>query len=151
MDFPAAVPAPVSAPTGLLDALGVGRPVHVGLGPFDYLVEVDDERMVRRLAPDFVRLRALKARGVIVTSRAASADVDFVSRFFAPGSGIDEDHVTGSAHCCLAPYWAAKLGKTEFLAHQLSQRGGVLRLRLSGDRVRLLGQAITILRGELLA
>ena len=76
--------------------------------------------------------------------------MDFVSRFFAPGSGIDEDPVTGSAHCCLAPSWSAKLGKTEFVAHQLSARGGVLRLRLEGDRVKLLGQAVTVFRGELL-
>ena len=98
---------------------------------------------MRYLTPDFTSLRLLEARGVMVTSRSSAPDVDFVSRFFAPGSGIDEDPVTGSAHCCLAPYWSAKLGKSEFVAHQLSARGGVVRLRLEGDRVKLLGQAVT--------
>jgi predicted PhzF superfamily epimerase YddE/YHI9 len=86
----------------------------------------------------------------MVTSLATSPGCDFVSRFFAPGSGIDEDPVTGSAHCCLTPYWSGKLGRTEFVARQVSARGGVLRLRLDGDRVRLSGQAVTVLRGELL-
>ena len=134
----------------MLDALGIGRAVYVGLNPFDYLVEVASESVLRGLTPDFSRLRSLEARGVIVTSRAASTGVDFVSRFFAPGAGIDEDPVTGSAHCCLAPYWAPTLGKTTFVAHQLSARGGVLRIRLEGDRVKLLGQAVTVFRGELL-
>jgi PhzF family phenazine biosynthesis protein len=151
LDFPSTPAKPSAAPAGMLEALGIDRPVHVGLNPFDYLVEVADERALRGLTPDFVRLRSLEARGVIVTSRASSTGVDFVSRFFAPGSGIDEDPVTGSAHCCLAPYWAPKLGRTEFVAHQLSVRGGVLRVRLAGDRVKLLGQAVTIFRGELRA
>jgi predicted PhzF superfamily epimerase YddE/YHI9 len=86
---------------------------------------------------------------VIVTSRAANGHYDFVSRFFAPGSGIDEDPVTGSAHCCLAPFWADRLGKCEFVAYQASRRGGTLRVRLEGDRVKLGGRAVTVLRGEL--
>jgi predicted PhzF superfamily epimerase YddE/YHI9 len=86
---------------------------------------------------------------VIVTSRAAAGPYDFVSRFFAPGSGIDEDPVTGSAHCALAPYWAPRLGKSEFMAYQASPRGGVLRVTLAGDRVNLAGRAVTVLRGEL--
>jgi predicted PhzF superfamily epimerase YddE/YHI9 len=90
------------------------------------------------------------ARGVIVTSRATSTDHDFVSRFFAPQSGIDEDPVTGSAHCCLAAFWRTELGKDRFVARQLSARGGVLQLQIVGDRVRLSGQAVTVLRGELL-
>ena len=150
LDFPATPAQPVSAPDGMLDGLGVTSALHVGLNPFDYLVEVADEDTVRRLTPDFARLRSLRARGVIVTSRASTVNVEFVSRFFAPGSGIDEDPVTGSAHCCLAPYWAPKLGKTEFVAHQLSARGGVLRIRLEGDRVKLIGQAVTVFRAELL-
>jgi PhzF family phenazine biosynthesis protein len=149
LDFPEAPAAPADAPAGMLEALGVSTPVHVGLNSFDYLVEVPSEAVLRALTPDFARLRSLQARGVIVTSRAESTDVDFVSRFFAPGAGIDEDPVTGSAHCCLAPYWAPKLGKTEFVAHQLSARGGVLRVRLVDGRVKLLGQAVTVLRGEL--
>ena len=93
-------------------------------------------------------LRAIPVRGVIVTSRAK--EYDFVSRFFAPGSGIDEDPVTGSAHCCLGPFWSTRLNKTEFVAYQASARGGVVRVRLEGDRVRLGGQAVTVLRGHLL-
>ena len=151
LDFPATPASPAPSPTGMLDALGVRHAVYVGLGAFDYLVEVDGEDVLRSLTPDFVRLRSLEARGVIVTSRASSTAVDFVSRFFAPGAGIDEDPVTGSAHCCLGPYWAPKLGKAEFVAHQLSARGGVLRVRLEGDRVKLLGQAVTVFRAELVA
>jgi predicted PhzF superfamily epimerase YddE/YHI9 len=94
-------------------------------------------------------LRKVKARGIIVTSRSDSPEYDFVSRFFAPGSGIDEDPVTGSAHCCLGPYWAGRLGKTEFVAYQASARGGIVRVRLHGDRVVLGGKAVTVLRGEL--
>jgi PhzF family phenazine biosynthesis protein len=94
-------------------------------------------------------LRQLAVRGVIVTSRASNGDYDFVSRFFAPGSGIDEDPVTGSAHCCLAPYWSQRLKKNEFTAFQASPRGGILRVRLDGDRVKLAGRAVTVLRGEL--
>jgi PhzF family phenazine biosynthesis protein len=88
-------------------------------------------------------------RGVIVTSRGDNGQYDFVSRFFAPGSGIDEDPVTGSAHTCLAPYWASRLGKNEFVAYQASRRGGMLRVRLDGDRVKMAGRAVTVLRGEL--
>ena len=150
LDFPSTPARPIDAPHGMLEALDVGTAAYVGLNRFDYLVEVANESIVRALTPDFSRLRSLEARGVIVTSRASSTDADFVSRFFAPGAGIDEDPVTGSAHCCLAPYWAPKLGKTEFVAHQVSARGGVLRIRLEGDRVKLLGQAVTVFRGELL-
>jgi predicted PhzF superfamily epimerase YddE/YHI9 len=93
----------------------------------------------------------LPVRGVIVTARgAAGGPYDFVSRFFAPGSGVDEDPVTGSAHCTLAPYWAARLGKQDFLAYQASARGGEVRVTLKGDRVRLGGRAVTVLKGQLL-
>jgi predicted PhzF superfamily epimerase YddE/YHI9 len=88
-------------------------------------------------------------RGVIVTSRSASPESDFVSRFFAPAAGIPEDPVTGSAHCCLGPYWAERLGKDELVGYQASARGGIVRVRLAGDRVKLLGQAVTVIRGEL--
>jgi PhzF family phenazine biosynthesis protein len=131
-------------------AEALGAPLrYVGRNRFDYLVELESEAAVRKLQPDFALLRKIPVRGVIVTSRADSAGYDFVSRFFAPGSGIDEDPVTGSAHCCLGPYWAGRLGKTEFVAYQASARGGVVRVRLNGDRVILGGQAITVLRGEL--
>ena len=150
LNFPATPPADAAAPPGLADALGI-EPRYVGKSRFDYLIEVDGEQRLRELKPDFARLRTLAVRGVIVTSRPTTAGWDFVSRFFAPGSGIDEDPVTGSAHCCLAPYWSARLGKTAFVARQVSERGGTLRIRLEGDRVRLAGQAVTIFNGELIA
>ncbi len=149
LDFPATLESPADPPNGLSAALGA-TPNYVGRNKFDYVAELDSEETVRKLAPDFNALRKLGARGVIVTARATAAGFDFVSRFFAPGSGIDEDPVTGSSHCCLGPYWANKLGKSEFVAYQASARGGVVRVRLEGDRVKLGGQAVTVLRGELL-
>lgn len=149
LNFPATPSEPCEAPSGLLEALGVSA-TDVGKSTFDYLVVVENEQIVRDASPDFGQLRKLQVRGVMITSAAASPGVDFVSRFFAPGSGIDEDPVTGSAHCCLTPYWAARLGKTEMIAHQLSPRGGTLRVRVDGDRVRLGGQAVTVIRGEIL-
>ena len=149
LDFPAIYEQRAEAPEGLLESLGVASPVYVGRNKFDYLVEVASEDEVRALDPDHARLRRIPVRGVIVTSR--SAEYDFVSRFFAPGSGIDEDPVTGSAHCCLTPYWSAKLGKDAMTALQASKRGGVVRVRLAGDRVKLGGEAVTVLRGELTA
>jgi PhzF family phenazine biosynthesis protein len=112
---------------------------------------VDGEEAVRALKPDFQALARAEARGVIVTARAEGTEYDFVSRFFAPASGINEDPVTGSAHCCLAPYWGERLGKTRLTAWQASRRGGLLRLQVEGERVRIAGQAITVLRGELAA
>jgi predicted PhzF superfamily epimerase YddE/YHI9 len=104
---------------------------------------------VRELKPDFTLLGTITVRGVIVTSRAASSEYDFVSRFFAPAAGVPEDPVTGSAHCCLAPFWAARLGKDEMIGYQASARGGIVKVRVSGDRAHLGGQAVTVLRGEL--
>ena len=150
LDFPATPDEAVAAPPGLVEALGLS-PLYVGKSRFDYLVEVENEQAVRGLRPDFGRLGAIKARGVIVTSVASTAGVDFVSRYFAPAFGIDEDPVTGSTHCCLAPFWSRRLEKRELLARQLSPRGGLLKLRLDGDRVRIAGQAVTVWRGELLA
>jgi predicted PhzF superfamily epimerase YddE/YHI9 len=112
---------------------------------------VDSEETVRRLAPNHATLAVLPIRGVIVTSRAASGGYDFVSRFFAPGSGISEDPVTGSAHCALGPFWQARLGRSDLLGYQASPRGGVVRVRVVGDRVKLGGKAVTVLRGELIA
>lgn len=151
LDFPATPAAPAAPPPGLIEALGA-KPTFVGRSRFDYLVELGKETAVRRLTPDLGALSRVEARGVIITSRAdATSDYDFVSRFFAPQSGVPEDPVTGSAHCALMPYWSAKLGKKELVAYQASSRGGVLRLRLDGDRVKLGGQAVTVLRGELTA
>jgi PhzF family phenazine biosynthesis protein len=147
MDFPATPNQPAEAPPQLAAALGM-QPVYVGKNKFDYLIEADSEATVRSLQPDHSILRTLPVRGVIVTARGT--DYDFVSRFFAPGSGIDEDPVTGSAHCALGPHWAQKLGKTSFRAFQASPRGGEIGVRVEGDRVFLSGQAVTVLRGELL-
>ena len=148
LDFPARPSTPMDVPDGLAEALGE-RVLHVGRSADDELVEVASEAAVRRLNPDLRRLAALPVRGVIVTARAAEGRFDFVSRFFAPAAGVDEDPVTGSAHCCLAPFWGHRLGKTEMLAYQASARGGVVRVVLRGDRVGLGGRAITVLDGEL--
>jgi len=149
LDFPATREQAARAPENLEAALGV-QAKYVGKSPFDYLVEAESEDAVRGLRPDFTELRKLGVRGIIVTSRSDSNDFDFVSRFFAPGSGIDEDPVTGSAHCCLGPFWSSRLRKTEMVGYQASSRGGVVRVRVAGDRVFLGGQAVTVLRGELL-
>jgi len=115
----------------------------------DFLVELADEAAVRALRPDLRALRSVKARGVIVTARSQSPRFDFVSRFFAPGAGVGEDPVTGSAHCCLGPFWGSRLGKTQLTGNQASARGGVVGVRLAGDRVVLSGSAVTVMRGEL--
>ncbi len=151
LDFPAKYAAPAELPDGLADWLGVA-PQYVGRNQLTYLVELADEAQVRALRPDFARLRRLALRCLIVTARATvSGGFDFVSRFFAPAIGIDEDPVTGSAHCYLTPYWAGRLGRDELLACQVSPRGGVLRVRAVGERVALQGQALTVFKGELLA
>jgi PhzF family phenazine biosynthesis protein len=148
MDFPATPNEPAEAPPHLVQALGL-NPVYVGRNKFDYLVEADSEATLRALSPDHSLLRKLGVRGVIVT--AEGSEYDFVSRFFAPGSGIDEDPVTGSAHCALGPYWAGKLGKTQFRAFQASPRGGEVGVRLEGARAILSGQAVTVMHGDLVA
>lgn len=149
LDFPAKRAEAAPAPPGLAHALGV-TPTYVGRNQFDYLVEVDTEAIVRRLTPNHAALAALPVRGVIVTSRATSPGFDFVSRFFAPGAGVPEDPVTGLAHCALGPFWQVRLGKSELTAYQASPRGGIVRVRVAGDRVKLGGKAVTVLRGELL-
>ncbi len=149
MDFPAKTAEPADAPAGLAEALGV-KPVFVGRSAFDYLVEVESAATVRAMKPNFTRLGELPVRGVIVTARSDRPEFDFVSRFFAPASGVNEDPVTGSAHCTLGPFWRAKINKSEFTAFQASTRGGIVKVRVAGDRVFLGGQAITVLRGELL-
>lgn len=121
----------------------------MGQSRFDVLVEVEDEATVRSLTPDLTLLRRIDMRGVIVTSRAATDGVDIVSRFFAPAAGVDEDPVTGSAHCCLAPYWSSRLGRDALVAYQASARGGTVRTRVVGERVHLAGQAVTVLRATL--
>ena len=148
LNFPATPEQQATPPLRLMEALGV-PPKYVGKSKFDYLVEVDGEEIIRNMKPDFGLLRAMQVRGVMVTSQATTPGYDFVSRFFAPGSGIDEDPVTGSAHCCLGPFWSKRLGKNELMAYQASRRGGTVRVRVSADRVYLSGQAVTVFRGEL--
>ena len=150
LDFPAKLVTAAPAPAELLPAVGVAQAAFVGKNAFDYLVEVDSEETLRKLAPDHSTLRRIPVRGVIVTAQSAGGEFDFVSRFFAPASGIDEDPVTGSAHCALGPYWSGRLGKSEFTAYQASPRGGTVRVRLQGGRVLLGGQAVTVMTGDLL-
>jgi PhzF family phenazine biosynthesis protein len=148
IDLPAEVAMASAAPVGLLDALGA-KARWVGRNRLDYVIEIEDEAAVKALAPDLGALAAIDTRGVIVTARASTPGIDFVSRFFAPRVGIPEDAVTGSAHCCLAPLWASRLGTSRLTARQLSARGGLVRASVDGERVVLSGQAVTILRGEL--
>jgi PhzF family phenazine biosynthesis protein len=150
LDFPARppLPEPPDWADAVVGALGI-KPVYVGMSAEDILFEAADEGAVRGVEPDFATLRSLPARGVIVTSRSADRRFDFVSRFFAPAVGVDEDPVTGSSHTVLVPYWAGRLGKTEFTAFQASARGGILHLRLAGDRVKIAGKAVTVIRGEI--
>lgn len=149
LDFPTTPPVEEEAPPHLLEALGVSA-TFVGRTRFDCFVEVATATEVRSLSPDFFRLKSVKARGVIVTAPSDDPAHDFVSRFFAPASGIDEDPVTGSAHCALAPYWSAKLGRKELVGWQASARGGLVRVVDAGDRTKLQGKAVTVLRGEIL-
>jgi PhzF family phenazine biosynthesis protein len=151
LDFPATPAEPVTPPAELLGGLVIDGAAWVGQSRLDYLVVLDDEAQVRGLKPDFRRLAPIPVRGVIVTSRAAPGQpYDFVSRYFAPNAGIDEDPVTGSAHCTLGPYWAGRLGRTDLTGFQASARGGTVRVRQRGDRVELGGEAVTVLRGVLL-
>lgn len=150
LDFPSRPPKN-EAPAwteALANALGV-KPLYLGTSAEDVLVEAADEETVRTLRPDFAAVRALPVRGVIVTTKSEKPEYDFVSRFFAPAVGVDEDPVTGSSHCVLIPYWAAKLKKTRLVAYQASARGGELRLELAGDRVRIAGRAVTVIEGRL--
>jgi PhzF family phenazine biosynthesis protein len=148
LDFPAIREQPCEPPAALADAIGA-TPRYVGRNALDLVVEVDGEATVQGLRPDFERLARIPVRGVSVTSRSDDPAFDFVSRFFGPASGIPEDPVTGSAHCCLGPYWGERLGKVDLVARQLSARRGVVHVGLRGDRVQLGGRAITVLRGEL--
>jgi PhzF family phenazine biosynthesis protein len=150
LDFPSTPPQPAEPVAGLLDALGV-KPSYVGRSKFDKFILVESEQVVRALQPDFARLRQIPVRGVMVTSPSDDPRFDFVSRYFAPAAGIDEDPVTGSAHCCLGPFWSQQLRKTQMTALQASRRGGVVHVRVHGNRVILGGHAVTVMKGELLS
>ncbi len=148
LDFPALPDKRTSIPRGLSKALGV-KPKYVGRSRFDYIVEVNSEKAVRRMKPDITLLSTLPIRGLIVTARAKTEPYDFVSRFFAPRAGINEDPVTGSAHCVLGPFWRERLHKNEFLAYQASARGGAVRVRVGDKRVHIGGKAVTVLEARL--
>ncbi|MCA9447632.1 MAG: PhzF family phenazine biosynthesis isomerase [Candidatus Omnitrophica bacterium] len=148
LDFPTHVLEDAVPPQELIDALGA-HPIASRKISFAYLLEVGSEEEVRGLAPDYRAMIEATDQAAMVTARSSNADYDFVSRFFAPFVGIDEDPVTGSAHCALGPYWMQQLGKTEFLAYQASNRGGVVGVQVEGERTKLRGQAVTVLRGEL--
>jgi PhzF family phenazine biosynthesis protein len=150
LDFPLRPEEPCPAPPQLTEALGVVSH-YVGRNKLDYLVEVESEAALRAAKPDFKLLATVPVRGVIVTCRSAEPRFDFVSRFFAPASGIDEDPVTGSSHCCLGAFWSKQLKKNELVGYQASARGGVVRVRVAGDRALLGGQAVTVTEGKLLA
>ena len=149
LDFPSEPEEKVESSKVIINSLGI-EPKYFGSNRLDYLVEVESEEILRAITPDYRVLKDLNARGVIVTSISNSKKYDFVSRFFAPGVGINEDPVTGSAHCCLGPYWRKKLNKDEFLAHQASKRGGIIKVRVGEARVYLGGKAVTVLSGKIL-
>jgi len=148
MDFPAEPEKHEVPPKELITALDV-TPLYTGKNRFDYLVEIESENVLRRLTPDFTLLKTVPMRGVMVTARSITKKYDFVSRFFAPRVGINEDPVTGSAHCCLGPYWQKKLKRYQLYAYQASARGGEVHVRVAADRVMLSGKAATVMRGEL--
>lgn len=143
LNFPTEKDMQIETPEELKKSLKVPI-LYTGQNRMDYIVEVDNEETVRNLEPDLEIMKRLNTRGVIVTSRSANPEYDFVSRFFAPGAGIPEDPVTGSAHCCLGPYWEKRLGKIELTSYQASKRGGTLKLTINGDRVFIGGKAVTV-------
>jgi predicted PhzF superfamily epimerase YddE/YHI9 len=148
LDFPKQPVIASAPPNGLVESLKI-KPKFVGNNALYYIVEVDSEAIVRGLKPDYGRLTSVPVNGVAVTSKASTPGFDFVSRFFAPKFGIDEDPVTGSSHCGLGPFWEDRLHKSELTAYQASARGGVIHVRVASNRVYLGGKAVTILEGEL--
>jgi PhzF family phenazine biosynthesis protein len=150
LDFPLSPITKVDPPPGLLDALGVTEKTVVKT-KFDFLVQVDSAAVVRAAKPDFARLKNTDARGVILTAKSDDPAYDFVSRFFAPQAGVNEDPVTGSAHCALAHFWGTRLNKSEMVGYQASARGGVVQVRIYHDRCFLGGTAVTVAKGELIA
>jgi PhzF family phenazine biosynthesis protein len=152
LDFPATPAVECSPPEGLLAAVGPhvqSSTLLVARTKFDAFLLLADAAVVRGLQPDFGRLGQIPSRGVIVTAASDDVRCDFISRFFAPAAGIDEDPVTGSAHCALGPFWSQRLGKSRVVGYQASARGGVVHVHDRGDRVTLGGQAVTVFEGRL--
>jgi len=150
MDFPATAPEPAEPPAGLAETLGLA-PRWTGRSRFDWLVEAASPQEVAAARPDMAGLAAIEGRGVIVTAAGGRDGADVTSRYFAPAYGIPEDPVTGSAHCALGPFWAARLGRPRLVCRQASARGGTVRVEVRGDRVLLSGRAVTVLEGRLVA
>jgi PhzF family phenazine biosynthesis protein len=149
LDFPITAEEKSDPPLELIESFNASF-LYCGKSKFDYLLEVESESALRGLSPDFKRLSTVKCRGVIVTARSSSPKFDFVSRFFAPSAGVDEDPVTGSAHCCLAQFWGERLGKAKMTGYQASARGGMVHVEIKGSRVILSGTAVIVAEGELL-
>lgn len=149
MDFPAEPETKAEFPEDVFEVFGADAH-YVGKNRFDFLLEFDSDDTVRKMAPNFSLLNAVSGRGFMVTSSSDTDHYDFVSRFFAPAAGVNEDPVTGSAHCCLGPFWAKKLGKDELIGYQASARGGVVKVRVGGERVYISGQAVTVMQATLL-
>ena len=153
LDFPAIPQKKIDYPPELIDAIGGVQPKYVGMTKWNYIIELESEADVLNLKPNFDTMLKLPGWGTIITAKAEAdfgkQGYDFISRFFAPEKGIQEDPVTGSAHCALAPYWQGRLGKDTFKAYQASERGGTIGLKVSGDRVMLTGEAVTVISGEI--
>lgn len=149
LDFPAEPEKQSEIPEDLFKAFGTPAQ-YTGKNRFDFLLEFELADTVRNMSPDFTLLSGFSCRGFIATSRSDAGAYDFISRFFAPAAGVNEDPVTGSAYCCLGPYWAEKLGKKELIGYQASARGGVVKVRVGDDRVYIGGQAVTVMRGTVL-
>lgn len=152
LNFPAIPQKQIKYPPELIAAIGGVLPKYVGMTKWNYIIELENEDAVRNLKPDYNVMLGLPGWGTIITAKADEGNpdgFDFISRFFAPEKGIQEDPVTGSAHCALAPYWAGRLGKTDFKAYQASPRGGVLGVRVEGDRIYLTGNAVSVISGEI--
>lgn len=147
LDFPIEEDTPIDTPNEIKNSLKVPI-LYTGQNRMDYIVEVEDENTIKSLKPDFEIMKRLNTRGIIVTSHSEKSEYDFVSRFFAPGAGIPEDPATGSAHCCLGPYWEKRLCKKELVAYQASERGGSLKVTVSDDRVYIGGKAVTVFRAK---
>jgi len=150
LNFPAQPATAAPAPPGLLESVGV-EPTAVASNGTDWLLELADEPTVLAVTPDFGRLAEVDARGVMITAASQRPGADFVSRWFGPAVGVDEDPVTGSAHCALGPWWAARFGRDELVGYQASARGGIVRVRIAGERVLLAGSAVTVVAGQLTA
>jgi PhzF family phenazine biosynthesis protein len=148
LDFPAKPQIEENVPEEVIKALKI-KPLYSGRNKSDYLIEVESEETVTNLKPNFELLKLAPVRAVIVTSKSTTHEYDFISRFFAPSVGVNEDPVTGSAHCCLGPYWSHKLGKSDLIGYQASKRSGIIKVKVQGDRVVLCGRAVTIFKGEL--